>query len=71
MTSFALLLSLIPGRQYDLMPVGPVEVRLNVKSSADKVDLRVAGVSIPTRRDGSALVFTVDTILDHEVVVIG
>ncbi|GLQ55916.1 hypothetical protein [Devosia nitrariae] len=66
-----LLLSRVPGRQYDLVPVGPVEVRLNIESSADKVDLRVAGVSIPTRRDGSALVFTIDTVLDHEVAVIG
>lgn len=66
-----LLLSNIPGRQYDLVPIGPVEVRLKTDSTASSVELRVAGRSVPARRDGDALVFTVDSILDHEVAVIG
>ena len=66
-----LLLSRVPGRQYDLVPIGPVEVRLNVGAQAQTVDLRVAGKSVPARRDGDALVFSVDSILDHEVAVIG
>lgn len=65
-----LLLSQVPGRQYDLLPVGPVEVRLSVGSKAAEVSLRVAGKSVPARRDGDALVFVVDAILDHEVAII-
>jgi hypothetical protein len=65
-----LLLSAIPGRQYDLLPIGPVEVRLSVGSTAAEVSLRVAGKSVPTSRDGDALIFVVDSVLDHEVVVI-
>ncbi|MBN9335771.1 hypothetical protein, partial [Devosia sp.] len=65
-----LLLSPVPGRQYDLLPIGPVEIRLSVGSAATEVSLRVAGKTIPTRRDGDALVFLVDKILDHEVAVI-
>ncbi len=33
----------------------------------DYVNLRVARKSVPVRRDGNQLVFTVDAILDHEV----
>lgn len=64
-----LLLSRVPGRQYDLVPVGPVEVRVRVgDKTPDYVNLRVARKSVPVRRDGNQLVFTVDAILDHEVV---
>jgi hypothetical protein len=66
-----ILLSPIPGRQYDLVPMGPVEVRLAIGAPEGDVQLRVAGRSVPARRDGEVLVFTVDSILDHEVVVIG
>ncbi|WP_052731784.1 alpha-amylase family protein [Devosia geojensis] len=66
-----LLVSRQPGRQYDLVPVGPVEVRLSIGSAADTVDLRVGGRSVPAVVVGDELVFTVDHILDHEVVVIG
>ena len=66
-----LLLSHVPGRQFDLVPIGPVEVRVNVGAAAESVTLRVAGKSVPARRDGAALVFTVEAILDHEVAVIG
>lgn len=64
-----LLLSRVPGRQYDLVPVGPVEVRVRVgDKTPDHVNLRVARKSVPVRRDGNQLVFTVEAILDHEVV---
>ncbi len=64
-----LLLSRVPGRQYDLAPVGPVEVRLRGAAAAASVRLLVAGASAPAELDGDELVFTVDRILDHEVVV--
>ncbi|WEK03398.1 MAG: beta-galactosidase [Candidatus Devosia phytovorans] len=63
-----LLLSRTPGRQYDLVPIGPVEVRLRTKGSS--VDLRVAGKTVAATREGDELVFTVNEILDHEVAVI-
>ncbi|MDB5585749.1 MAG: Tat pathway signal protein [Devosia sp.] len=66
-----LLLSRVPGRQYDLVPIGPVEVRLRVEGTkAPSVKLRVAGKSIPATAQGDELVFVVDEILDHEVVVV-
>lgn len=65
-----LLLSRVPGRQYDLFPVGPVEVRVH-RAKADKVELRVKGGMVPARREGDYLVFTVDRIFDHEVAIVG
>lgn len=65
-----LILSRVPGRQYDLVPVGPVEVRVR-DVVADAVSLRVRGGTVPARRDGDVLVFTVPEVLDHEVAVIG
>jgi hypothetical protein len=65
------LLSHVPGRQYDLVPIGPVEVRLRAEgTTAQSVKLRVAGKSIPATAQGDELVFVVDQILDHEVVVV-
>lgn len=64
-----LLLSRVPGRQYDLVPVGPIEVRVRAGDGAPAhVNLRVARKSVPARREADQLVFVVDTILDHEVV---
>lgn len=63
-----LLLSRIPGRQYDLVAIGPVEVKVRATGSPGTVNLRVARKSVPARREGDYLVFTVDGILDHEVV---
>jgi Hypothetical glycosyl hydrolase 6 len=67
-----LLLSRVPGRQYDLVPVGPIEVRLRPGAAApESVRLRVAGTRVPACRDGDTLVFSVDRLLDHELVEIG
>ncbi|RYE88806.1 MAG: Tat pathway signal protein [Hyphomicrobiales bacterium] len=64
-----LQLSNTPGRQYDLVPIGPVEVRVRADGAApSQVNLRVARISVPARREGDQLVFTVAGILDHEVV---
>lgn len=64
-----LLLSRVPGRQYDLISIGPVEVRVRVGDGGPAhVNLRVARKLVAARREGDQLVFTVDGILDHEVV---
>jgi hypothetical protein len=62
----------VPGRQNELIPLGPVEVRLRADAArAPKaVTLRVADHPAEARMDGDTLVFSVDRILDHEVVVI-
>ncbi len=67
------LLSRVPGRQYDLLPIGPVGVRIRVPAGAKaprEVDLRVAGRSVGATVDGTELAFSVDRILDHEVATI-
>jgi hypothetical protein len=68
-----LITSRVPGRQNELVPVGPVTVRLRTESGAkapDEVELRVAGTRAMARREGGDLVFEVDRVLDHEVAVI-
>jgi hypothetical protein len=68
-----LLTSRIPGRQNELVPVGPIEVRLRATSGAKtpaEVDLRVGGKKATARQEGAELVFSVDQVFDHEVVVI-
>ncbi|MDV3249723.1 beta-galactosidase [Devosia sp. BK] len=63
-----LLLSRVPGRQYDLVPIGPITVRLRSKGTS--ADLRVAGKSVAAKREGEHLIFTIEKILDHEVIVV-
>jgi hypothetical protein len=66
------LLSRVPGRQYDLLPVGPIEVRLQgLAAPVGDVELRVRGKRIPTSWNRGELAFVVDQVVDHEVVVIG
>jgi hypothetical protein len=68
-----ILFSRVPGRQTELIPVGPVEVRLPLRAGARppaEVDLRVAGKRVPAAVHGADLVFTVEQVLDHEVAVI-
>jgi hypothetical protein len=65
-----LLLSNVPGRQYDLVPIGPVEVRLARPTVASKIDLRVAGKAVEGQYESGILTFVVDSILDHEVIVV-
>lgn len=63
-----LLLSRTPGRQYDLAPIGPVEVRVRTGAPTAAVRLRVAGKPAPFETVGDEVVFTVAQILDHELV---
>ncbi len=64
--------SRVPGRMAELIPIGPVTVRLRIDGTATppaEVALRVAGIRVPAHMEGGALVFDVPEILDHEVVV--
>ena len=65
-----LLLSNVPGRQYDLVPIGPVTVRLRIEKAPAKIDLRVGGKTVEGKTDGNYVTFVVDAIADHEVVVV-
>lgn len=68
-----LQLTPLPGRQTDIVPIGPVQVTLRPPKpglSARQVTLRVAGGVVQTRQDGDAITFSVARIEDHEVVVI-
>ncbi len=68
-----ILTSRIPGRMNELIPIGPVQVRLRMQSDAvapSDVALRVAGTRVAAGVEGSELIFEVREILDHEVVVI-
>ena len=58
----------MPGRQYDLVPIGPVEVRVRTGAPVSAVRLHVAGGSVPFECKGDAVVFTVGSIADHELV---
>lgn len=68
-----ILTSRVPGRVTQLIPIGPVQVRLRIAPGAKppaEVALRVSGQLIPARVEGGELVFAVDEVLDHEVAVI-
>lgn len=56
----------------ELIPVGPFTVRIERRGGArpSQARLLVAGVERPVQIDGSTLVVRVDSILDHEVIVI-
>ena len=52
----------------------PIEVRVRLAADArvaQDVELRVAGKTVAARQEGGELVFVVDQVLDHEVIVIG
>ncbi|WP_051904219.1 alpha-amylase family protein [Neorhizobium vignae] len=61
-----------PGRQDELLPVGPVTVRLHVgtRTASSDIRLTVSGQSFPAIKQGMTLVFEVPAIEDHEVAVI-
>ncbi len=68
-----LITSPVPGRQSELVALGPVTVRLRQDDGATapaEVALRVAGGKVRTRVADGVLVFEVPRVLDHEVVVI-
>ncbi len=66
-----ILTSRVPGRQTELIPIGPIEVRLCIAGKAPgTVELRVSGQTVSATARGSELVFSVEQVLDHEVAVI-
>jgi hypothetical protein len=68
-----ILTSRVPGRQNELIPIGPVTLRIRRGVDAArtaKVTLRVSGQPASVRSEGSELVIEAGTILDHEVIVI-
>lgn len=68
-----LLTSRVPGRQNQLIPIGPVLVRIRKafgQTAPINVDLRVCGQRITAVMDCEELVFEVQQVLDHELVVI-
>ncbi|NIF80460.1 Tat pathway signal protein [Paraburkholderia sp. Cy-641] len=65
--------SRVPGSQDQLIPVGPVSVYVRTRQEADapaSVEFRVAGKTADVEQRGDFLVFQVDQILDHEVIVV-
>lgn len=68
-----LITAKVPGRQSELIPIGPITVRLRVgsKRPSGDVRLRVSARDVPARVEGTQLVFEVPEVVDHEVAVIG
>jgi hypothetical protein len=63
----------VPGRQNELLPIGPVTVRLRKEPGAGnsaEVSLRVSGRKVAAKSEGNELVIEVGDVLDHEVVVV-
>ncbi|AYG60055.1 Tat pathway signal protein [Rhizobium jaguaris] len=68
-----ILTSRVPGRQNELLPIGPVTVRLRKQPGASisaDVSLRVSGRKAPAKSEGNELVIEIGDVLDHEVVVV-
>ncbi|MEH7901475.1 alpha-amylase family protein [Rhizobium laguerreae] len=69
-----ILTSRIPGRQAELLPIGPVTLRLRRKTAsraAPDVALRVSGLQPKVKVEGEELVIEISQVLDHEVIVVG
>ncbi len=66
------LVSRVPGRQNELVPIGPVTLRLRKPSgkTASDANLRVAGKTVKIADEGSEIAIDVGRILDHEVIVV-
>ncbi|WP_454850896.1 alpha-amylase family protein [Rhizobium binxianense] len=67
------LTSRVPGRQHELLPIGPVTLRLRRepgRNSPAEASLRVSGRKSKVTTEGDEIVIDVGDILDHEVVVV-
>ncbi|MCP8939446.1 beta-galactosidase [Alsobacter sp. SYSU M60028] len=64
-----LLTSRVPGRQDRLVPIGPLTVTVPGEKRGG-ARLLVAGTTAPSRIEAGRTVFTIDSVLDHEVVVL-
>jgi hypothetical protein len=66
-----IITSRIPGRQSHLVPVGPVRVRLRHERSAEpRITSRVRGAELTPKTEDGYLVFEVERLTDHDVIVI-
>ncbi|WP_064710206.1 alpha-amylase family protein [Rhizobium bangladeshense] len=68
------LTSRIPGRQAELLPIGPVTLRLRRKTASGATptaSLRVSGHQPKVAVEGEEIVIEIGQVLDHEVIVIG
>lgn len=63
-----LLLSRVPGRQYDLVPLGPIEVRLRLDGRLGSVKAHVADRDLAFEERDGAIVFSVPSVKDQELV---
>jgi hypothetical protein len=66
------LISRVPGRQNELVPIGPVTLRLRKPAgkSASDASLRVAGKTVKIIDEGSEIAIDAGAILDHEVIIV-
>ena len=56
----------------EMLPMGPLTVKVDAAGiDASNAQLRVSGATVPVRREGGKLVFTVDKVTDFEMAVIG
>ena len=60
----------VPGRQNELVPIGPVTVHVRCDANPVAVSLRVGGGMVAATKSKSGLSFKVEQILDHEVAVL-
>ncbi|MBW6425806.1 beta-galactosidase [Rhizobium sp. XQZ8] len=67
-----LITAKVPGRQSDLIPIGPITIRLRAARAAPNATAttRVGGENLDIRLDGDELVMTIPSVLDHEVIVL-
>ncbi|HEY0181964.1 MAG TPA: hypothetical protein VGC09_04065, partial [Rhodopila sp.] len=68
-----LITARVPGRQNELVPVGPVRIGLRLAAGMApprEVELRVSDRKVPAKMVGDELLFELDQIFDHEVAVI-
>lgn len=63
----------VPGRQNNLVPIGPVGIKLKLPPSVvvpETVELCVAEISVKTKKVGNELTFSIPQVEDHEVVIV-
>ncbi|QGN34953.1 alpha-amylase family protein [Microlunatus sp. Gsoil 973] len=60
----------IPGRQAHLVPVGPIRARVKSGFPEPRITSRVTGAELTTKVENGYLVFEIDQLVDHEVIII-
>ena len=67
-----LIAAKVPGRQSDLIPIGPLTIRMRLSGnpSTAKVEARVGRQDLAIRTEGADLLIEVPHVIDHEVLVV-